>query len=221
MERTDSRTGSSPSESRPGAERARRSPVSVSARVCVAIALALGALAAAPGPASALVSTGTTDVVPVGEAAGATTDQATDATDSTSAADLAAAAKKKTCKQDSCNAHDPQVYGCDKDAITLESRVDDNQYLAVELRYSPKCGAVWTRASYLQGTCMCGAEDHYIGSLRWYSCKAADKTCFKGQYTTGGVVHNGEVKWTVMRGYDNNYSRACLFADPTQCTPAH
>jgi Zn-finger nucleic acid-binding protein len=60
------------------------------------------------------------------------------------------------CSEDRCNGGDPIGNGCDDDAYSFDQTVKSyqdwfvSQEIKVELRYSPKCQAVWARAGRLK-----------------------------------------------------------------------
>jgi hypothetical protein len=62
---------------------------------------------------------------------------------------IATPAEAATCSRSKCTGKDPQATGCAADATNLQSRVVKNSkgklVGRVDIRWSPKCGAVWAR----------------------------------------------------------------------------
>jgi uncharacterized protein DUF2690 len=129
----------------------------------------------------------------------------------------ASASAASTCSDSSCNGKDPNIYGCSGDAVSLDSWHDS--WLNVELRYSRKCYPAWARVSYIQSVPEPGACCN-VASINWYSCSAADSSCYLGEYVSGSVTQQGVVKWMALRAF-SYWVRACGWADPTLCTRAH
>jgi hypothetical protein len=107
------------------------------------------------------------------------------------------------CRAGSCTGKDPQVQRCAADAQTIDEFTVGRA--RVELRYSPRCHAAWTRVT---------SPQHY-------------NTIF-GQIRGGGHVYGVQATqgqhWTKMIGR-NHQVRACYAightASPSGCTRWH
>ena len=113
------------------------------------------------------------------------------------------------CFGATCNGKDPHAYACDTNAVTLDefSIWMGDGYTRIQLRKSAWCGAAWARYLYAS----------YPGygtiQLKWYSCQAANSSCFVGMYEK---PFNGN-NWTKMGGYAY-WKRACLKEHFGPCT---
>lgn len=81
----------------------------------------------------------------------------------TAAPVMAAAPDAPGCVGAGCRGRDPQAMGCAADARTLASAYAGNLY-RVDLRYSPRCNARWSRTTLLQPTDWETAAFAYVGS---------------------------------------------------------
>jgi uncharacterized membrane protein len=145
---------------------------------------------------------------------------------STSGAAATAVAAKPKCYGSTCNGKDPQTMGCAADATSLEDVIggsDPNWPKSdrIELRWSPKCQAVWTRQTNRTYSSVATS-----GALAWYSCYEATTSCRIGIYRVKqDVASRGDVGWTNMRDFSHNWYRACLGAMSGSgfafCTAAH
>jgi hypothetical protein len=91
-----------------------------------------------------------------------------------------------TCNGASCNAKDPQVEGCNSDAITLEHMSDAGYYL--ELRYSRACYAAWVRVT----------SDGYWSQTGSYRLeRKTPSSFFSGSFGSGEAGQ----KWTRMYNF--------------------
>ncbi len=70
---------------------------------------------------------------------------------------LFASTVQAICSGNRCNQGDPKSNGCDNDAYNFSETTNSysewgiSHTIYVELRYSPKCQAVWTRAGRFKG----------------------------------------------------------------------
>ena len=125
---------------------------------------------------------------------------------------FAAPAQAATCNSSTCTGKDPQAAGCSPDARTLTEFTDGS--FRVEMRYSPLCGAAWTRVSTPSGTpgWYCNTV---FAQIRGYN--SADT--FQLNYGTQAACPGQ--KWTAMISF-TYYVRSCLAtwfdASPYVCT---
>jgi len=135
-----------------------------------------------------------------------------------------AAAAKPTCEKTSCNGKDPKSTRCANDAITLASAKDP--WTLVEMRWSAKCQAVWTRGTNLFN--YNGGMGNSV-ALVWYSCADASASCRKGWYMDKmSLYKKGDVSWTNMRNFAAGFYRSCSLGSNMidapnweWCTTAH
>lgn len=111
----------------------------------------------------------------------------------------AAPASAATCKGSSCEGKDPNSYGCSDDAKNLDEFTLNGH--RVELRWSKKCDATWTRVS---GDDNGPADKVWVRSYHWVGVPP-DHREFRKSYLT--YVSTSTV-WTKMvnGAYD---ARAC------------
>ena len=137
---------------------------------------------------------------------------------------VTAAAAKPTCEKTSCNGKDPKSTRCANDAITLASAKDP--WTLVEMRWSAKCQAVWTRGTNLFN--YNGGMGNSV-ALVWYSCADASASCRKGWYMDKmSLYKEGDVSWTNMRNFAAGFYRSCSLGSNMidapnweWCTTAH
>jgi len=107
------------------------------------------------------------------------------------------------CNANGCTGKNPQVQGCSPTAYNL----DEFSYAGIrfELRYSPACGAAWTRVTSLTH------HNTVFGQIRG------------GGYVFGVQAVEGQV-WTKMISF-NFFVKACraiwFDAPAIECTAAH
>lgn len=94
-----------------------------------------------------------------------------------------AASAQAYCQGAGCNNQNPRTTGCDQDARPLESFYYGNFF--VELRYSPRCYAAWTRISggNPQQGCIGGWTRTNFGVLQGSPGGKQDMVCARDGYT--------------------------------------
>ncbi len=110
----------------------------------------------------------------------------------------APASASSSCWSWGCDGKDPAYYHCSSDAYTLSHFYYAPVYY--ELRYSPKCGAAWTRMknerSYSLNT--------DVGMINTYNCLAAKPYCRVGHFAR---QVGGGTTWTKMMAVKPNTGR--------------
>jgi hypothetical protein len=114
------------------------------------------------------------------------------------------------CYRTSCTNLDPQANGCSTaDTRNLDEFTQSEtggQVLRVELRYSPACGAVWTRVTFLNNNWV-GEHWRFGVIARWSEPVGGspDWMRFVNRPTT-----EGQARWTRMHAFDSDWYAACL-----------
>jgi hypothetical protein len=128
--------------------------------------------------------------------------------------DIPAQASAPTCRGNGCTSKDPKTTGCARDALTMWEFSDG--LIRVELRYSPKCDAAWTRWS--TGKQLEHSHEIYIRRYRRDS-RGFHKT---KEYRTFTKTARHRSGWTKMIGMPRSgaYFKACdLERDCTRYWP--
>ena len=105
-----------------------------------------------------------------------------------------------TCSGSTCQGKDPQAAGCSGDAYNLTEMTFNQDRM--EMRYSPSCGAVWTRCT--TGNISTVNND---AAIIMYSLSS---DAYLGKYTV--MCSNsakGNVRWTPMAKFSGQYLRTC------------
>jgi hypothetical protein len=122
-----------------------------------------------------------------------------------------------SCKKTTCNGKDPQLYGCAKDAETVNSTTfedvngDDFVRQVVELRYSKKCNASWARVKTTAG----GIHKVFYGQAYMDPYKSTTKHI---RYLPGSVYSNMRAGGTVNACGKSAWDKGAT--KQTNCTSA-
>lgn len=125
---------------------------------------------------------------------------------------VASASTTASCSHAGCRGLDPQASGCSSGAYTLDSFTAHwGSY--VELRFSPDCGAYWTRITPARNNRDYTAWTQASSDSSYYETQVSGNCWYNGTGVPCDAV------WTPMT--TNALVRSCHSSDAYECTEWH